>query len=166
MPHVLMNRVQARVDSTVVWLTDNRMVVSPDKTKLIISALPDLRRKRCRDYQFSVVVEGHTVHASSSEKLLGVVLSEDLTWSPHLWGESWRMEKNWPCLICQLIQRLGLLKHLSRISSPSKMKGFTYGLFMSKLLYGLPLVSSLWSIAGYADHEPRKHSPRLNDLLK
>ena len=165
-PHLLMSRLQARVDSTVAWLSDNRMVISPGKTKLLVTALPDLRRKRCRDFVFSVAVGGHTVHASRSEKLLGIVLSEDLTWSPHLWGESWRTEKNWPGVISQLTQRLGLLKHLAKSSSPGKLKGFVHGLFMSKLLYGLPLFSSLWAIAGYADQEPRKHAFRLHDLLK
>ena len=52
------------------------------------------------------------------------------------------------------------------MSSRRKMCGFIPGLFTSKLMYGLPLISSVWSIAGYADKEPQKHSFKKKDILK
>ena len=54
----------------------------------------------------SIIVDTKEVVESKSEKLLGVILSNDLTWKEHLHGENWREEgKNDIGLIPQLSQR-------------------------------------------------------------
>ena len=60
------------------------MVVAPSKTKLLIMATPELRAVRCRGIDFTIKVGDTRVTATPSEKLLGVVLSQDFTWHSHL----------------------------------------------------------------------------------
>ena len=52
----------------------------------------------------SIKVNGKTVQQSESEKLLGVVMSDDLTWKKHLHGNG-----ETKGLIQQLSQRVGML---------------------------------------------------------
>ena len=114
----------------------------------------------------SIKVGDITVTPTPSEKLLGVIISEDLTWDPHLWGEVWRDSKNWTGVIPQLIQRLGLLKHLARISSRKKLQSFIPAMLTSKILYALPLVGSVWSLNEYSDREPNKTAFTKSHLQK
>ena len=116
-PIVLVENIQQRADNLVSWLQDNLMVVAPHKTKLVISATPNLRAAQGGNLDLSIKVGGLTVKPTESEKLLGVILNQEMTWSHHLWGENWLENDNLPGIIPQLIKRLGLLKHLGRVSS-------------------------------------------------
>ena len=140
------------------------MVVAPSKTKLLIMATPELRAARCRGIDFTIKV-GHTrVTATPSKKLLGVVLSQDFAWHSHLWGETWREKDNIPGVIPQLIQRLGLLKYLSRLSSRDKMRSFIPGIFTSKVLYALPLIGNVLGLSKYAECEFKRTTFTRQDL--
>ena len=83
-PITLQNKLQCRANKVVEWLMDNKMVVAPKKTKLIISATKKLRNQRHPNLDVSITVCGNTIHPTCSEKLLGVILSEDLTWTLHI----------------------------------------------------------------------------------
>ena len=157
-PDRLQAKLQQRADNVTSWLSDNSMVIAPDKTKLVVSATKELRSARLPTRLLAVKVGQNVITATPSEKLLGVVLGSDLTWSAHLWGESWRTEKNNTGLIPQLIRRLGLLKHLARLSSKGKMRSFVPAMFTSKILYALPLIASIWGLTQYAEIEPHKFS--------
>ena len=111
-------------------------------------------------------VGGNIIGATPSEKLLGVVMSEDFSWHSHLWGESWREKDNLPGVIPQLIQRLGLLKYLGRLSSKDKMRSFVPAIFSSKLAYALPLIGNVWGNAKYAEMEFKKSTFTRQDLDK
>ena len=165
-PKVLLRHIQDRADNTVSWLQDNMMVVAPQKTKLLVSGNSGLRAERCSGIDLSIYVGGLKVTATESEKLLGVVFSEDLTWSHHLWGEKWRHKNNAQGTIPQLIKRLGLIKHLGRVSSHHKMRSFVPGIFVSKMQYALPLTASIWGLQHYADYERKKISCTKHDMLK
>ena len=39
-----------------------------------------------KNITFNITVAGHDVTHSSSEKLLGMVINDELTWSNHLYG--------------------------------------------------------------------------------
>ena len=60
----------------------------------------------------TILVSGHIIKPTLSEKLLGVVISEDLTWNAHYWGEKWREKDNAAGVIPELLMRLGLLRYL------------------------------------------------------
>ena len=71
------------------------MVVAPTKTKLLISCSKELKAKRYQNINIELKIADNTIRPTPSEKLLGVIISEDLTWTPYLWGESWRDKGNW-----------------------------------------------------------------------
>ena len=77
---------------------------------------------------------------SKSEKLLGVILSNDLTWKEHYHGENWKEEgENDIGLIPRLSQRVGIRRKISKHMSKKRLKMFFEGIFYSKLNYCLPV---------------------------
>ena len=93
-PALLMTKIQKRADNLISWLSDNRMVIAPAKTKLMITSNPQMKTARIKDFDFKVTVLNKEIRPTPSEKLLGIILSDDMTWLPHLWGESWRVKDN------------------------------------------------------------------------
>ena len=162
----LKDKLQDRVDRVADWLVDNKMVLEPTKTKMIISMTKELRSRRFPNMDISIKVSNETILPTPSEKLLGVLISEDMTWQKYLWGETWREEKNWAGVIPQLIQRLAMLRYLGRVTSVVKMRMLIPGILLSKIQYALPLVGSMWGISGYSVSEPMKICFTKADLYK
>ena len=162
----LMVKMQTRADNIATWLKDNRMIISPAKTKLIITANLQLRNARAPDTEFSVMLDGIKISATPSERLLGITVSENMSWLPHFWGECWRIKDNQTGLIPDLLRRLGLLKYLARVSSKHHMKSLVPGMFTSKLRYGLQLTSSIWGLSSYGEHELNKLSCPRGTMIK
>jgi len=106
------------------------------------------------------------VAETKSEKLLGVTISNDLTWKEHLHGETWRVDKNEPGLLSQLSQRVGMLRKLSKLVPKSKLKNFAEGLFYSKLNYCLPVFGNVFGLEEYRDRNRRYVSFTLEDNRK
>ena len=150
----------------MAWLQDILMVVAPLKTKLIIGCTPEMREARCSNVDFSIDVCGKTIKLTESEKLLGIIINQDLTWSHHLWGETWRDHDNHPGLINQLLKRLGMLKYLARTTSRNKMRSLVPGLFLSKLRYGIALTSSVWGLVKYGEQENQHQSITKLDMYR
>ena len=128
----LKNKIQHEAELSCSWLKDNRMIVAGEKSKLLIISTRELRKSKISPNPISIEVDGKTVTESKSEKLLGVVLNNNLTWSDHPEGEHWRAEDNFPGLIAQLSQRVGLLQKLSYSTSKQKLKMFASSIFYSK----------------------------------
>ena len=114
------------------------MVLSISKSKPIVACTRKLRRARAVSEDLHIMVCTQQIKATQSEKLLGMVLNRDLTWSTHLWGETWRDKDNWPGLVSQLANRVGILRHLAKILHNKALKNLASGLFRSKLLFCLP----------------------------
>ena len=95
-PMRLQQRLQDRVNNAVTWLEDNKMVISPDKSKFIISMTNEQRAIRHPNLSISINVNNTTITATPSEKLLGVVISQDMTWTPFLWGGGGLAEQEQP----------------------------------------------------------------------
>ena len=72
-----------------------------------------------------------------SEKLLGVIFSDDLSWKEYIHGESWQTMKadNFPGLLKQLAGRAEMLQKLGPLLSNSRLRSLAAGLFKSKLSY-------------------------------
>ena len=99
----------------MLWIMDNKLVCSGEKTKLLIIGTTEQKKKLKNDnIKIQIDVCGEVVEETESEKLLGLIINGDLTWKHYLYGEKWREEKgdNFPDLIPKLIKRVGLLKHL------------------------------------------------------
>ena len=112
-------------------------------------------------------MDGKQVIETPSEKLLGVIINNQMTWREHLYGESWRTgEDNSQGLIPQLSQRLGILRKISGVASQKKLKMIAQGLFYSKLAYCLPLFSNTWGLDHYRDQQTRFSSFTKEDNRK
>ena len=130
----LKEKILREADRSTDWVADNRMVCSGSKTKLLILGTSQLRKSLLNGSNISIRVCGSTVQDSKSERLLGLTVNNQLTWSEYLHGEKWRDEDNAIGLIPQLNQRVGLLSKLVNLMPKDKFKLFCNGLFYSKLL--------------------------------
>ena len=95
---------------------------------------------------------------SSSEKLLGSVLNNKLTWQNHLNGDKDNM-----VLVPQLSKRLGMLKRLSKYMSKEKLRYFSSGIFFSKLNYCLPVFGRIFGLDKYKEENRRYFSFTVKD---
>ena len=148
-PELLRQKIQLEADLSADWLRDNRMCVAGEKSKLLI-----IGTKKLRDMKVSmpveIMVDDKKVIDSESEKLLGIVINNRLTWKEHLYGETWReVDKNEVGLIPQLSQRVGILKRLSKYMSRERLKLFSHGIFYSKLSYCLPVFGNVFGLHKY-----------------
>ena len=90
-------------------------------------------KSAARRQEVSVLADGHVIKPSSSEKLLGGIISEDLKWKQHLLSHD-------QSLVKQLTSRLNRLLLISKRASVKTKLMVANGIFMSKMYY---LVSSL-----------------------
>ena len=91
-----------------------------------------------------MIVSGREVKETKDEKLLGIYISNDLTWRTHLYGNNLTGDDKIIGLITKLSQRVGILSKLSKIMSSSQFKKISQGLFVSKLTSSLHLFSNVW----------------------
>ena len=66
-----------------------------------------------------IQVDGKEIEETESEKLLGVVINNELTWKNHLYGDNENEG-----LVPQLSKRIGILKKLSSRMSKERLKLF------------------------------------------
>ena len=87
-PKELKSKLQYEANLSTAWVTDNKLVCSGEKTKLLIIGTPELKISRMTgaEVDFNITVAGHDVSETSSEKLLGMIINNKLTWSHHLYG--------------------------------------------------------------------------------
>ena len=109
----------------------------------------------------AIHVDGQEVHESESEKLLGVVINNQLTWHHHLHGD----EAN-SGLIPQLKQRVGTLRRLSKYMDRRRLKMMSCGIFYSKLVYCLPVFGNVFGLDRYKDTSSKSPSFTSSDCLK
>ena len=97
-----------------------------------------------------IEVEGETILESESEKLLGLVINNQLTWKHHLYGDNYNQG-----LIPQLSSRIGIMKLLSKFMSREKIKYFANGIFYSKLSYGLAVFGNVFNLDKFKEGNSR-----------
>ena len=124
---------------------------SGSKTKLLVIGTRELRHSKLKNLQkLSVNVAGCTVTETESEKLLGVIINNTLTWTHHLHGN-----EEHKGLIPKLSQRAGLVRKLSNIMPPDKLRTVSNGIFFSLLSYGLQVYGSVSGLVRYAEGSGR-----------
>ena len=113
------------------FLTDNKLKVNDDKTHLLVMTT---RQKRRFVNTNSVKIQTPTAIISPSkvERLLGVQVHQDMRWVEHIL-------ENENSLVKSLNQRLGAIKKLANMISFKTRKSVATGIFMSKLIYLMPL---------------------------
>ena len=141
-------KIQREADRSTQWVLDNRMVCSGSKTKLLVIGTNQLRRSLLNENnsQLEINVCGSLIRDTQSERLLGLTVNNQLTWTEYLYGEKWRTEDNSVGLISQLNQRVGLLTKFVHLMPNSKFTLFCNGLFHSKLVYCLQVFANVWNI--------------------
>ena len=107
-PEELRNSIELEAGNFAQWLKDNRLCVAGSKSKFLMIGTQKLRKAKIES-QAKIIVDGQEVIETSSEKLLGVVVNNTLTWKNHLYGDSENEG-----LIPQLSKRIGMLKVMSK----------------------------------------------------
>ena len=151
-PIVLRKSIEREAGNSAQWLTDNRLCVAGDKSKLLVIGTNRLRASK---------VDNKEVVETNSEKLLGLVINNQLTWRNHLYGD----DEN-EGLVQQLSKRLGVMKKLARVMNRKNLEFFASGLFYSKLNYCLPVFGNVLGIEQYSDQNYRHQSYTLKDNQK
>ena len=83
-PIKLTESIQREADLSCQWLKDNRMCVAGQKSKLLVMGTKSIRNVNLRDREITILVDGQLIRESKSEKLLGVVINNEMTWKGHL----------------------------------------------------------------------------------
>ena len=150
-------KIQREADRSTDWVSDNRMVCSGSKTKLLVIGTTQLRNSLLNGDNLNIEINvcNTIVKDTQSERLLGLTVNNRMTWSDYLHGEQWRTEDNCIGLIPQLNQRVGLLSKFAHLMPKEKFKLFCNGLFNSKLTYCLQVFSHVWNIPNLDQEERR-----------
>jgi hypothetical protein len=151
-PNVLISKIQHEDNHSSSWVSDNGLVCSGGKTKLLIIGTNAMRRIRLAGKQIQIQVCGKVVKESNCEKILGILVNNKLTWSNYLSGDYSDPEKPISGLIQQLSKRVGMLARLSKVMPTNKFKCLINGLFYSKLLYCLPLYANVIGVGDISHH--------------
>ena len=150
-PTVLQVKVQEEADIVANWFEKNDMVVSGDKTKLLILTTAANRSTKISssNLTFQVSVCGEVKVETQSEKLLGITLNNQLTWKNHLYGDDDNIG-----LIKQLSQRIGMMKQIRKFVNDKVLRTILNGLFNSKLIYGITVYGGIWGLPGVLNEDP------------
>ena len=145
-PAVLNANIQSEAEKSTNWLKDNRLCVAGEKSKLLILGHSELRAAKNLNEPRKIYIDGKEVLESESEKLLGLVINNTLTWKNHLYGD----QEN-TGLVSQLGKRLGMLSKLSKFMSKEKLRYFSNGIFYSKLNYCLHVFGNVFGMDTYKE---------------
>ena len=151
--------IQQEARNSAEWLTDNRLCVAGDKSKLLVIGTRKLRKSKLGE-KMTIEVDGKEIMESESEKLLGLVVNNELTWRNHLYGDA-----DNGGLIPQLAQRIGVLRRLSKKTGREKLNLFSFGIFYSKLNYCLPVFGNLFGLEKYKEESNRYTSFTIADNM-
>ena len=150
-PRALRDKIETEAGLSAQWLKDNRLCVAADKSKLLVTGTQQLRGlKLPAEEEMRISVDQKEIVESSSEKLLGLIINNQLTWKNYMYGN----EEN-PGLVSQLGKRIGMLKMLSKYMNKEKLKLFVNGLFYSKLSYCLPVFGNIFGVEKYKEKNRR-----------
>ena len=158
-PQILQDMIQAEADLSTSWVKDNRMVCSGSKTKLMIVGTRELRKSKLlnNNLKIEINVDGFKVVESDSERLLGLIMNNIMTWEHHIHGNSENKG-----LIGKLSYRASLIYRLSKIMPKNRLKSFAEGIFFAILNYGIEVYGNVWGINAYDEHE--RNSPSFTKL--
>ena len=86
-PHTLQEMIQVEADLSTLWVKDNKMVCSGSKNPMFIGT-QELRKSKLvnSNLKFEVNVDGCRVVESESERLLGLIINNIMTWKHHIHG--------------------------------------------------------------------------------
>ena len=113
------------------FLTLNKLKVNDDKTHLIVMSTWQKRAHRSTG-TITINTPTAVIAPSEVERLLGAQIHQDMKWKEHILD-------NDNALVKSLNQRVGAIKKISRFSSFRTRKMIANGIFISKLIYLMPV---------------------------
>ena len=116
---------------------------------------------RVSDKIVEIEVDGHKVKESQSERLLGVLINNTMTWENHLYGNS-----EYKGLIPKLSQRANYIWKLSSVMPRERLNILAEGIFFSLLNYCIEVYGNVWGLPTYDDQARQSPALRKEDLLK
>ena len=130
---------------------------------LLVIGTKELRKANLIDQNKSLEIEvaGHTVKESDSERLLGLVVNNTMTWKNHLYGNIDNKG-----LITKLSQRAGIIQKLSYIMPSDKLNTIAEGIFFSLLNYCVEVYGNVWGLPNYDDKVRQSTAFRKEDNMK
>ena len=113
------------------FLTLNKLKVNDDKTHLIVMSTWQKRAHRSTG-TITINTPTAVIAPSEVERLLGAQIHQDMKWKEHILD-------NDNALVKSLNQRVGAIRKISRFSSFRTRKMIANGIFISKLIYLMPV---------------------------
>ena len=162
-PISLQQKIQREANLSTSWVKDNKLVCSGSKTKLLIVGTKELRKSKLtnRDISIEIIVDGHPVKETQSERLLGVLVNNVLTWEHHLYGN-----EEHTGLIQKLSHRARIIWKLSLVMPKKNLKMMAEGIFFSLLNYCIEVYGHVWGLATYDDHSRKSTAFTKDDNAK
>ena len=130
-PEELSTKLTQKYAVLADFLTDNMLKVNDDKTHLLVMSTRQKRQHRSTS-TISIITPTATITPSAVERLLGAQVHEDMHWREHIMD-------NKESLVKSLNKRIGALKNISPVASFMTRKNLANGIFMSKLIYLMPV---------------------------
>ena len=124
-PNVLSSVLNDKFQAMESWMTSNKLVINPDKTHLLVLGPKSASVRR---NAVQVKINDKLIVPSTSEKLLGAVVSQDLKWNQHIRGSQ-------GSLTAQLASRINGLKRTARNANFSTRLMVANGVVLSKMVY-------------------------------
>ena len=129
-------RISSQLEENFVavseFMLSNKLKLNGDKTHLMMLATENAWRSKINDQSISLNTGQETIHCSKSEILLGGLISADLKWSEYILHSE-------NSLVKKLSFRLSALKNVARLADFRTRKMIANGLFISKLIYLMPV---------------------------
>ena len=160
-PDRLEEKLQLQADSATKWIAENKMLCSGEKTKLLIVSTKEQRNLKLHGRPIRIHVGNNIIQETKEEKLLGITMSNTLTWNTYLYGN-----QQSGGLLSKLSQRIGMLTRLNCYMSGKQFKMMCDGLFTSTLLYCLPLFVNTWGLPSMDDTSRKSPSFTKEDCRR
>ena len=157
----LTEKIQNEANLSTDWVRDNRLVCSGKKTKLLIIGTKEMKKSKQKDKLVEITVAGHLVKESESERLLGLIVNNTMTWEHHLYGN-----EDYKGLIPKLSQRAKLIQRLAAVMPPEKLKVLAEGIFFSVLNYCVQVYGNVWDLTMYNEKQDRSTAFTKDDNRK
>ena len=130
-PSILKRMVDEKYQIIAEYMAMNKLKLNSSKTHLLVLRT---REAHSRDVTSGIMLftGSETIEPSAQGKLLGVCISQDLTWDQHI-----RLNDNSAMKI--LTSRINALSRISKFSCFKKRKMIAEGIFISSLIYMIQL---------------------------
>ena len=131
-PALLSEKLSSKFAVISDFMISNKLKLNDDKTHLMVMTTSQKRKKGNPNVQVQLTTPTEVIDPSSSERLLGAMIHQDMKWGEHI-------QNNSESLIRSLSTRIGALKIIGRVASFKNRKLIANGIFLSKLSYLIAL---------------------------